>query len=566
MEPGAGTLLRFHALACDYDGTLAQHGRVPGRVIAALERVKISGRKLLLVSGRTLPDLAAAFPGLALFDRVVAENGAVVHQPDGGRIDRFAPPADERLVAALRDKSVSPLAVGDCIVATWEPWQDVVLETIRTLGLELQVIFNKGAVMVLPSSINKATGLRAALLDLGLSPRNAVGVGDAENDHAFLSVCECAVAVRNALPALQQRADWVTEADHGAGVVQLIDRLMASDLADLRLDRHRFLLGRGADGDLTLPSWGTSVLVAGTSGSGKSTFATGVIERLAACGSQICVIDPEGDYGALEGATVLGSAERPAGVDEAMQMIEDPTVQLVVNGIGLPLASRPDAFLGLLSRLHELRVRTGRPHWIVIDEAHHVLTRSRSAVPVPANAIFVTVHPDQVAPAVLESVQYFVTIGREPDETLARIAHVLGVAAIATFARLDPGEALLWDGRSEPVRFRSEPARSERRRHVRKYVEGTLPEERSFYFRGEDRRLNLRAANLQTFLELADGVDAETWLHHLAAHDYSEWMAEAIKDAALADEVRAVEDAGGTPEATRAAVRAAVERRYTLST
>ena len=73
-------------------------------------------------------------------------------------------------------------------------------ETIRELGLELQVIFNKGAVMVLPAGVNKATGLAAALESLGLSPHNAVGVGDAENDHAFLALCECAVAVANALP------------------------------------------------------------------------------------------------------------------------------------------------------------------------------------------------------------------------------------------------------------------------------------------------------------------------------------------------------------------------------
>ena len=48
------------------------------------------------------------------------------------------------------------------------------------------MIFNKGAVMILPSGVNKATGLAAALEELGLSPHNVVGVGDAENDHAFL--------------------------------------------------------------------------------------------------------------------------------------------------------------------------------------------------------------------------------------------------------------------------------------------------------------------------------------------------------------------------------------------
>ena len=43
----------------------------------------------------------------------------------------------------------------------------VVLATIRDLGLELHVIFNRDAVMVLPSGINKGTGLRAAWTSSG---------------------------------------------------------------------------------------------------------------------------------------------------------------------------------------------------------------------------------------------------------------------------------------------------------------------------------------------------------------------------------------------------------------
>ena len=111
-----------------------------------------------------------------------------------------APPA--RFVEALRARGVQPLSVGSCIVATWRPNEQVVLDVIRELGLDLHVTFNKGAVMVLPAGVNKGTGLRAALTELGLSTHNVVGVGDAENDHAFLSVCECSIAVANALPVV----------------------------------------------------------------------------------------------------------------------------------------------------------------------------------------------------------------------------------------------------------------------------------------------------------------------------------------------------------------------------
>jgi hydroxymethylpyrimidine pyrophosphatase-like HAD family hydrolase len=133
----------------------------------------------------------------------------------------------------LQDRGVYPISVGQTIVATWEPHETTVLKTIRDLGLELEVIFNKGAVMVLPTGVNKATGLKAALQEMGMQPQNIVAVGDAENDHTFLRYCGCGVAVANALTALKERACFVTQADHGVGVAELIARLLANDLCDV---------------------------------------------------------------------------------------------------------------------------------------------------------------------------------------------------------------------------------------------------------------------------------------------------------------------------------------------
>src|SRR5262245_47057115 len=231
--------VRYHALACDYDGTLATEGMLADSTAETLERTRASGRKLVLVTGRELDDLERACPRLDLFDRVVAENGALLHRPESGEERTLAPPPPGEFVDALRRAGVSPLSVGRVIVATWHPNETTVLETIAELGLELQVIFNKGAVMVLPSGVNKATGLAAALHELDLSPHNVVGVGDAENDHAFLSLCECSVAVANALPALKERCDLVTPAERGAGVEELAAKLLEDDLASLapRLDR-----------------------------------------------------------------------------------------------------------------------------------------------------------------------------------------------------------------------------------------------------------------------------------------------------------------------------------------
>src|SRR4029450_845337 len=186
--------MRFHCFATDYDGTLAHDGIVAPSTLQALEELKASGRRLVMVTGRELEDLSRVFSRVDLFDHVVAENGAVLFTPSSGTLRALTdrPPAafgDARAAAGVR-----PISRGHVIVATWQPHEVTAIDLIREQGLELQVIFNKGAVMILPSGVNKASGLGAALAELGVSAVNTVGVGDAENDHAFLAACGCAVA------------------------------------------------------------------------------------------------------------------------------------------------------------------------------------------------------------------------------------------------------------------------------------------------------------------------------------------------------------------------------------
>ena len=243
--------MRYYALAADFDGTLAKNGRVDQETLAALERLRGSGRKVILVTGREIDDLLATFPQIQAFDLVVAENGALIYNPRTREEKPLGKRPPDEFLTALRRQGVEPLAVGRVIVATWVPHEVAVLRTIRDFRIDAQLVFNKKAVMVLPSGINKATGLSDALGSLGLSPHNVVGVGDAENDFAFLEHCECAVAVANALPRIKEQADLVTAADHGAGVVELIDRIVADDLRGLepRLRRHEIAVGTRVEHD-----------------------------------------------------------------------------------------------------------------------------------------------------------------------------------------------------------------------------------------------------------------------------------------------------------------------------
>lgn len=220
-------------LATDYDGTLALHGTVDASTIEALETLRGSGRHVVMVTGREVADLQSVFKRLDLFDLVVAENGAVLYRPGDGQIKLLAEAPPKRFVEELKARGVSPLSVGHVILGTLEPHEITVVKLIRDMGLELQVIFNKGSVMILPSGVNKASGLMAGLREAGLSLEETVGIGDAENDHALLEACACGVAVENALPMLKEHADLVTQQPNGRGVRELIANLLENDLSNV---------------------------------------------------------------------------------------------------------------------------------------------------------------------------------------------------------------------------------------------------------------------------------------------------------------------------------------------
>lgn len=222
--------MRFDILACDYDGTLAANGVVAPETLLALQHWKNKGGKLLLVTGREVEDLRSIFEHTTLFERIIAENGAVLFNPGVGTMRVVGEQPPQSLIDCLRRRNVQPLAIGHSILATREPHQTAVLEAIHELGLEYHIIFNKGAVMILPSTVTKATGLKAALKELGWPADRVAGIGDAENDHAFLERCGLSVAVANALPSLRQHVDLVTRGEDGAGVVELIRRLLEEDV------------------------------------------------------------------------------------------------------------------------------------------------------------------------------------------------------------------------------------------------------------------------------------------------------------------------------------------------
>ncbi|MCA1369980.1 HAD-IIB family hydrolase [Bradyrhizobium sp. BRP14] len=559
------------ALATDYDGTLAEFGEVREETLEALKRLRETGRRLVLVTGRELPDLKRVFPHTDLFDKVVVENGALLYTPETEEERPLAPSPPPAFVERLREKGVDRISVGRSIVATWEPHQTAALEAINELGLELEIIFNKGAVMILPSGVNKATGLKAALKEMQLSFLNVVAVGDAENDHALLRTCGCGAAVGNALPALKDTADVVLEGARGAGVEELIVRVMESDYALCANARHQVPIGEDDDGPVEIGPIDV-LLIAGSSGIGKSTLATAISERLRERRCQFCVFDPEGDYQGLEGAVTVGDGSTTPTGNEVLDLLANPDDNVVVSALGFELKERPGFFAELMSDLSAFRARTGRPHWLIIDEAHHLMPASRDSASLAlshdrSGTIMVTVHPDTVSPDALRAVTAVAALGPKAREVIEDVCAAVGDAPPDGLdAPLEDDEVLFWRrSPPEPVRrIRVEQPQQARKRHTRKYAEGQLGEEASFYFRGPKNEMNLRAHNLMIFLQIAEGIDDKTWEHHLRRGDYSKWFEERIGDEELALETAGIEeDRSLSPAESRQRLAEAVRRRYT---
>lgn len=175
---------------------------------------------MVLVTGRIASELRAVFPdALDHVDAIVAENGAVLATRAGVRL--LAAPVGRAVSAWLAARGV-PHRAGQVLVACATADEPAASEVIRELGLDCRLVRNRGELMIVPAGVTKGTGLIEVLDDMGLSRHNAIGVGDAENDHSLLHACEVGVAVANAVDAIRSHADAVLSLPDGQGVAVLL--------------------------------------------------------------------------------------------------------------------------------------------------------------------------------------------------------------------------------------------------------------------------------------------------------------------------------------------------------
>lgn len=572
--------MKFAALALDYDGTITTDGALDPAVRQVIGEARQSGIAVVLVTGRRLADLHQVAGDLTCFDVVVAENGAVLEFPASGRHMSLGHPANPAVIQELRRRHIDVVA-GESVLEADAAAAPAVLEVIRSLEQPLILAFNRGRLMILPQAVAKSTGLRQALFALRISIHNTVGIGDAENDHDLLDACEVGVAVGWGSAALRAVADEVIEGTGPEAVADYVRRVARQPrLSAAQMGRRRLLLGHQHNGEaVSLAVRGRTILIAGEPGSGKSWLAGLLCEQLILQGYCLCIIDPEGDYRALEAlpnVITLGGDDPPPHARELLRALRHPDVSVIVDLSKVSHRDKRDYLNELLPLLMTLRRRTGLPHKILLDEAHYFLAGKESCRcidPELAGYILVTYRISGLEPSIRAAGDTVVMVTRETDpieaETLRGMCRLSSTRAVPAgiFGDLATNEAALLPGAEEAHgqirRFQIAPRLTAHVRHQTKYIDMPVLEGQAFLFDANGRS-GPRARTLKTFTGLLVTLPDDQIEGHVRRHDFSRWIDDVFRDRPLATHLRGIEGRLQTDEAHEIAeaIAQAIRARY----
>ena len=575
--------MKLSVLALDYDGTIARDDRLDSSVRDAIADARRRGIAVMLVTGRNLVDLRRVAGDLHFVDGVVAENGALLHFPDSGVSTPLSPPVSPAFLARLRDRGI-PFQAGQSIVDADADVAGRMLDVIRELELPVVLLFNRSRVMALNQGISKATGLSAALEILRASPRNAVAIGDAENDHELLRLAEVGAAVEWGSRSLQAAADLLIAGDGPAAVGDFIRRVSQSGrLPIVPRARRRLVVGHSDGREFSLAVRGRNVLIMGETNSGKSWLAGLLCERLILHGYSLCVIDPEGDYKTLDAlprVRVLGGEDGPPSPRALLHALHYPDRSVVIDLSCMEHQAKLEYIRSVLPALNVMRRRTGTPHRIIVDEGHYFLHDAirHGLLDLDFNGYTVVTYWPSRLPKELVAATEVILVTRESNrsELDALRAHCSACEHVSPSAwdmlpnlRLDQAVALpVTDEAGAGMQaFTIGERLTPHVRHRQKYVDVPVSDSQAFVFGHKTRGAAPRAHTLREFVAALEDLapaDAEGYLRR---GDFSRWIADVFGDHALARELRDHEQAYARSKSREEVGRivATVTSRYDLT-
>lgn len=548
--------MKFGVLALDYDGTIARDGVLDSEVRSAIAEVRRHGIAVVIVTGRIIAELEQVAGDLHFVDAVVGENGAVMWFANG-HTRQLAYSTSIQFLQELGRRGLE-FKAGKCVVELDAAVAHQVLSVIRELELPLVLLFNRGRLMVLPQAVSKGAGLREALATLRLSVHNAIGIGDAENDHDLLATCELGVAVSWGSQLLQEAADEVLQGT-GPNAVAAYIRQAAHELRlpPEKIGQHRLTLGTGEDGrELTLAIRGFNALIAGDPRSGKSWVTGLMCEQLILQGYSVCVIDPEGDYRTLEtlpGVVVFGGEDPPPELPDLARVLRHPDMSVVIDLSHASYHEKMNYMKSLLPMLAAIRRTTGLPHRIVIDEAHYFLHEANvgELLDLTLGAYtLVTYRLADLHPNLRNAIECMIvkrTTDTHENQTLLNLLRAKGdcTAAMSDLGSLGLNEAVLLPGMRETagkcLKFKLFPRLTSHVRHKAKYLDVQLLVDQGFWFTDDGKYVAGPARTLKDFLALLGLVPPGVLKGHTLREDFSRWIADVFHDHALASEIRKAE-------------------------
>lgn len=547
--------MRLSVIATDYDGTVATDGILHQDAKIAIQAARQRGVMVVIVTGRILSELRDVAGCLDFVDGVVAENGAVISLTSGHTMHLGAPPPLS-LITALTERGIE-FKVGQCVIELDASFADVAISLIREQELPLSVTFNRQRMMLLPASISKSSGLRALLDALGVSTHNALGIGDAENDHELLRSCEYSVAVEWGSKRLRESADEVLTGTGPAAVAGFIDKVSQQIRLPLEDRGHHKVTLEAVEGQppMEMVIRGRNVLIAGDTQSGKSWMAGLLMEQMIFQGYTVYAFDPEGDYqslGSLPNTVVLGGG-RLLPWAEDLEMFLHQGISVVLDLSHLSHTEKTSYIRRHLPLVAEYRRKRGYPHRILLDESHYFLNGENDAnlLDLELGAYtLVTWRPSELSPWVCKSIDIIVATRLAEKDEVDAVARFRGDDTDPSqwyepLANLGINEAALLpptiESDSRISRFHVAPRLTQHIRHCTKYQDRPVSADKVFVFSENGHPTGQTSS---TLCDLVDGI-AKSPGHivqaHLQRHDFSRWIGHLFGDFKLAGLVRKLE-------------------------